>query len=49
MAIAKSISRYEPDDKIGDFKLTDVGNAERYVAMFKEDVKYCPAYKKWYL
>ncbi len=47
VAIAKSITRYEPN-KDEDFKLTDVGNAERFAAMFKEDVKYCVAYKKWF-
>lgn len=49
VAIAKSISRYAPEDQESHFKLTDVGNAERFVAMFKEDVKYCPAYKKWFV
>lgn len=48
IAIAKSIARYEPGEE-GKFKLTDVGNAERFVAMFKDDVKYCPAYKKWFI
>ena len=48
VAIAKSITRYEPN-KDEDFKLTDVGNAERFAAMFSEDVKYCVAYKKWFV
>lgn len=49
VAIAKSIARYDPSTDGGKFKLTDVGNAERFVAMFNEDVKYCPAYKKWFV
>ncbi len=48
VAIAKSITRYEPNDE-ENYKLTDVGNAERFVAMFKEDVKYCAIYKKWFI
>ena len=49
VAIAKSICRYEPGEETQNFKLTDVGNAERFAAMFKEDVKYCATYKKWYV
>ena len=49
VAIAKSIARYEPSADGNKFKLTDVGNAERFVEMFKEDVAYCPAYKRWYI
>lgn len=49
VAIAKSITRYQPEDETSDFKLTDVGNAERFVAMFKDQVKYCTVYKKWFI
>lgn len=49
VAIAKSITRYEPDDAEPEYKLTDVGNAERFVAMFKDEVKYCSVYKKWFI
>lgn len=49
VTIAKSISRYDPENEAASFKLTDVGNAERFVAMFKDEVKYCPAYKKWFV
>lgn len=49
VAIAKSISRYDPENLDMDFKLTDVGNAERFVSMFKDDVKYCAVFKKWFV
>ena len=48
-AIAKSITRYQPEEDQQDYKLTDVGNAERFVAMFKDSVKYCAVYKKWFI
>lgn len=47
--IAKSICRYDPALEDNEFKLTDVGNAERFVAMFKDEVKYCSVYKKWFI
>ncbi len=47
--IAKSITRYQPEDDSTEYKLTDVGNAERFVAMFKDDVKFCSIYKKWFV
>lgn len=49
IAIAKSITRYQPEDDAAAYKLTDVGNAERFVAMFKDYVKYCSVYKKWFI
>ena len=49
VAIAKSISRYDPETNGDSFKLTDVGNAERFAAMFREDVRYCAVYKKWFV
>ena len=49
VAIAKSITRYDPETDATDYKLTDVGNAERFVEMFKDDVKYCAVYKKWFI
>ena len=48
-AIAKSITRYQPEAENTEYKLTDVGNAERFVAMFKDSVKYCSVYKKWFI
>ena len=48
-AIAKSITRYQPEEDQQDYKLTDVGNAERFVYMFKDSVKYCAVYKKWFI
>lgn len=49
VAIAKSITRYQPEAETMDYKLTDVGNAERFVSMFKDQVKYCSIYKKWFI
>ena len=49
ITIAKSIARYDPASQESEFKLTDVGNAERFVEMFKDDVKYCAAFRKWYI
>ncbi len=49
VAIAKSITRYQPEDEEITYKLTDVGNAERFVAMFKDCIKYCTIYKKWFI
>ncbi|MGN1025957.1 MAG: phage/plasmid primase, P4 family, partial [Faecousia sp.] len=49
VAIAKSITRYQPEAESIEYKLTDVGNAERFVAMFKDQVKYCTIYKKWFI
>lgn len=49
VAIAKSITRYQPEAESMEYKLTDVGNAERFVAMFKDQVKYCTIYKKWFI
>ncbi len=47
--IANSITRYTPESEDMEFKLTDVGNVERFVAMFKDTVKYCAVYKKWFV
>lgn len=47
--IAKSVARYEPAAEEDEYKLTDVGNAERFVAMFRDSVKYCSIYKKWFI
>jgi len=48
-SIAKSIVRYDPEVDADEYKLTDVGNAERFVAMYKDTVKYCAVYKKWFI
>lgn len=49
LTIAKSIARYTPETENKEFPLTDVGNAERFVAMFKDCIKYCTIYKKWFI
>ena len=47
--IAQSVCRYDPETDGQNYKLTDVGNAERFAALFRDDVKYCAAYKKWFV
>ena len=49
VAIAKSITRYQPEDESEDFKLTDAGNADRFVNMFGSDIRYSNVHKKWYI
>ena len=31
----------------GMFRLTDIGNAERFVARYREQIRYCPPRKRW--
>lgn len=47
--IAKSIARYDPETEGEKFKLTDAGNAERFAAMYKDRIKYCSAFNKWFI
>jgi len=49
VSIAKSISRYQPEDETDNFKLTDAGNADRFVNMFGNDIRYSSVHKKWYI
>lgn len=49
VAIARSITRYQPEDESEDFKLTDAGNADRFVNMFGSDIRYSNVHKKWYI
>jgi putative DNA primase/helicase len=41
--IAASISRYEPRS----YPTTDLGNAERLVRLYGEDLRFCPLWRKW--
>lgn len=43
--IAESIASYDP--KSDTFHLTDIGNAERLVAMYGSDIRYAYDWKKW--
>jgi putative DNA primase/helicase len=47
--IAGSIASYESGNTERDFKMTDVGNAERFQAMFGDIARYCQHYKKWFI
>jgi putative DNA primase/helicase len=46
--IAKSVAGYTPSDPDNILEtLTDVGNADRFVARWKDQVKYVPEWHKW--
>jgi len=57
--IAASVARYEPADNVVSisangstppaygYNLTDLGNAERFVALHGENVRYCYPWAKW--
>jgi putative DNA primase/helicase len=57
--IAGSVARYEPADNVVSisgngstppahgYNLTDLGNAERFVALHGENVRYCYPWAKW--
>ena len=47
--IAKSICKYasQPNSLI-PYKFNDVGNAQRLVALYGEDIHYCPEWNSWY-
>ena len=50
----KSITRNqqkkpEPGTKTPDFNCTDLGNAERLVHYFGDRIRYCHAWKSWYI
>ncbi len=36
-----------PTFVLGDYSLTDIGNSERLVNLFGEDMRYCQTWKKW--
>lgn len=38
---------HQPSELETTYKLTDLGNAERFVAMHKENVRYCWTWQKW--
>ncbi|MGV8109965.1 phage/plasmid primase, P4 family [Methanospirillum sp.] len=37
------------DTSVKSYNLTDLGNAERFVNTFGDQVKYCPTLKSWYV
>ena len=43
--IAESVGRYEPGG--GDFHRSDTGNAERFVARYGAEIRYCDEWGKW--
>jgi putative DNA primase/helicase len=46
--IAKSISK-NPAGNASQFLLTELGNAERLISRYGNDLRYCPQEKKWYV
>lgn len=49
VAIARSITRYKPEAEKDDFKLTDAGNADRFVHMFDGEIRFSNVHRKWYI
>ena len=47
--IAKSVARYQPEDEEERYQLTDAGNADRFVVMYRDSIRYCAVHKKWYI
>ena len=48
-SIARSISRYEPSSPLLTANLTDVGNAERFVAHVGRDLRYLHLSETWFV
>ena len=46
--IVNSITKYPPGKSGSQFHLTELGNAERLVQKFGNDIRYCPEEKRWY-
>ena len=47
--IARSVARYDPEEEVQEFNLTDAGNAERFAEMFQNQIKFCAAFNKWFV
>lgn len=48
--IAFSIAKYEPSSKIISlipYELNDVGNAKRLIALFGDNIRFCPEWNVW--
>jgi putative DNA primase/helicase len=48
MQISKSICQYKPGEPQRKFKTSELGNAERLISKFGDDLLYCPQKKSWY-
>ena len=46
-SVEQAFSRESREPWRPSFKLTDLGNAERLVFYFGEEIRYCPQWKKW--
>ena len=46
-SVEQAFSREPREPWRPSFKLTDLGNAERLVFYFGEEIRYCPQWKKW--
>ena len=48
-AIAKSICKYPPQpNSLLPYKFNDIGNAQRLVALYGEDIHFCPEWNSWF-
>lgn len=46
-ALRGSVSSNKPEKNKTNYNLTDLGNAERMAAMFKDEIRYCHAWHSW--
>ena len=46
--ISTSICKYKPGEPQRKFKTSELGNAERLISKFGDDLLYCPQKKSWY-
>lgn len=48
-SIANSICKYPPQpNSLIPYKFNDIGNAQRLVALYGEDIHYCPEWNSWF-
>jgi putative DNA primase/helicase len=48
-SIAKSVSRYDAADSLLTLRRTDSGNADRFVHMYGDLLRFCAEYGSWYM
>ena len=48
LQISTSICKYQPGQSKPKFKLSELGNSERLISRFGDDLLFCPQKKTWY-